>query len=678
MKRRFLIAPCPAKSCSSFPSILFGIIPLAAFFLLLLHPALLLAGTTVLTPVTLQLKWKHQFQFAGYYAAVEKGYYRDAGLVVTLREATQGSDPAEAVLNGEAQFGVGGSSLVLLRAEGKPVVALAAILQHSPLGILSLNANNIRNVHDLAGRRVMLEPMSAEVMALFRAEGVPDNAIKVVPHEFSLEKLLNGEVDAASVYSTTEPYQLEKRRIAYSIIYPERSGIDFYGDTLFTRREVVQKQPEMVRQFRDASLRGWKYALEHQDEMIDLILKRYNTHRLTRGQLAYEAGELQKLIRPDLMEVGYMNPGRWQHIADTYSQLGLIPAAKPFPLESFLHAGEQPRLPDWLYGTLGAAMAIIIAVSVVAIRFHYLNAALNDQMQLRDKAEAKLRKLSAAIIQSPVSIVITDTAGAIEYVNPKFCELTGYTAEEVAGQNPRILRGSILPPEFYSDLWRTILAGGLWHGEFLNKKKNGELFWEHATIAPIWDAQGELTNFIAIKEDITERKTLQEKLDHMAHHDELTGLPNRALFFDRIGRALAHAKRSQTGFALLFVDLDGFKTINDTYGHDSGDALLRETARRLAGCVRDSDTVARMGGDEFAVMLLDVADLGHITQVAEKMLTLLSLPFMFKGLECHVGASIGISIFPQDGDAVDTLMNTADMAMYRVKQGAKNNYAFAS
>jgi diguanylate cyclase (GGDEF)-like protein/PAS domain S-box-containing protein len=467
MERRFLNAPFPAKSFSSFRNALrTRMAPLAAFFLYFLHPALLLAGTTALTPDILQLKWKHQFQFAGFYAAIEKGYYRDAGLMVTFREAVQGADPTVAVLN--------------------------------------------------------------------------------------------GEVDAVSVNSTTEPSQL------------------------------------------------------------DIFLK------------------------------------------------------------GFLYSGEQPRFLGWLYGTLAGALAVIVAVSAVAIRFHYLNVALNDQMQLRDKAEEKLRKLSAAINQSPVSIIITDTSGVIEYVNPKFCELTGYAAEEVVGQNSRILRGSIQTPEFYGNLWQTILSGGLWHGEFLNKKKNDELFWEHATIAPIWNAHGELTNFIAIKEDITERKMLQEKLDHMAHHDELTGLPNRALFFDRIGQALAHAKRNDTGFALMFVDLDGFKDINDTYGHDSGDLLLQETARRLAGCIRDSDTVARMGGDEFAVMLLDVATPGQIHQVADKMLALLAAPFLLKGAECHVGASIGISVFPQDGDAVDTLMNMADMAMYRVKQGAKNNYAFAS
>ncbi|MDR3580217.1 MAG: ABC transporter substrate-binding protein [Oryzomonas sp.] len=679
MERRFPNVSRPAKSFSSFRNVLRGCLAsLAAFFLYLLLPAPLLAGTTVLTPVILQLKWKHQFQFAGYYAAIEKGYYRDAGLMVTLREAVQGADPTEAVLSGDAQFGVGGSSLVLVRAEGKPVVALAAILQHSPVGILSLSGSNIRNIHDLAGKRIMLEPKPAEIMALLKAEGVADDAVSTVPHELSLDKLLNGEVDAVSVYSTTEPYQLDKRKIAYNIISPERSGIDFYGDTLFTSQDVIQKQPDMVRQFRAASLRGWKYALEHQDEMIDLILKRYNSTHLTRGQLAYEAVEIDKLIRPDLVEIGYMNPGRWQHIVDTYSKLGIIPPSKPSFMKGFLYSGEQPRFPGWLYGALAGALAVIVAVSTIAIRFHYLNVALKDLMQLRDKAEEKLRKLSAAITQSPVSIVITDTSGVIEYVNPKFCELTGYAAEEVVGQNSRILRGSIQSPEFYGNLWRTIFSGGLWRGEFLNKKKNDELFWEHATIAPIWNAQGELNNFIAIKEDITERKMLQEKLDHMAHHDELTGLPNRALFFDRIWQALAHAKRNDTGFALMFVDLDGFKGINDTYGHDSGDLLLQETAQRLAGCIRDSDTVARMGGDEFAVMLLDVGTPGHIHQVADKMLALLSAPFLLKGAECHVGASIGISVFPQDGDAVDTLMNMADMAMYRVKQGAKNNYAFAS
>jgi diguanylate cyclase (GGDEF)-like protein/PAS domain S-box-containing protein len=679
MERRFLNAPRAAKSFSSFRKALRNrMAPLAAFILYLLLPAPLVAGTTALTPITLQLKWKHQFQFAGYYAAIEKGYYRDAGLLVTLREAVQDADPTEAVLDGDAQFGVGGSSLVLVRAEGKPIVALAAILQHSPSGILSLSSSNIKNVHDLAGKRIMLDPKPTEIMALLKAEGVAGDALSVVSHDFSLDKLLAGEVDAVSVYSTTEPYQLDKRKIPYNIIYPERSGIDFYGDTLFTSQNVLQKQPDMVRQFRAASLRGWKYALEHQDEMIDLILNRYNSSHLSRGQLTYEAVEINKLIRPDLVEIGYMNPGRWQHIVDTYAKLGIIPPPKPFFLNGFLYSGEQPRFPGWLYGALAGALTVIVAVSAVAIRFHYLNVALKDLMQMRDKAEEKLRKLSAAITQSPVSIVITDTTGIIEYVNPKFCELTGYAAEEVVGQNSRILRGSIQSPEFYGNLWQTIFSGGLWRGEFLNKKKNDELFWEHATIAPIWNAQGELNNFIAIKEDITERKMLQEKLDHMAYHDELTGLPNRALFFDRIWQALAHAKRNDTGFALMFVDLDGFKSINDTYGHDIGDLMLQETARRLAGCIRDSDTVARMGGDEFAVMLLDVATPGHIHQVADKMLALLSAPFQLKGIRCHVGASIGISVFPQDGDAVDTLMNMADMAMYRVKQSAKNNYAFAS
>ena len=294
----------------------------------------------------------------------------------------------------------------------------------------------------------------------------------------------------------------------------------------------------------------------------------------------------------------------------------------------------------------------------------------------RKQTENTLHKLSTAVEQSPAAIVITDANGAIEYVNPKFCHMTGYAVDEVLGRNPRVLKSDTLPEEFYRELWETILAGQEWQGEFHNRSKQGRLFWEKACISPIKNASGTITSFVAVKEDITERKHLQEQLAQMAHFDSLTGLPNRALFFDRTSQAITLAKRENRRCSVLFIDLDGFKDVNDTYGHETGDQLLCHVAERIKSILRASDTVARMGGDEFTVILASLKQRNDAARVAEKILTQLSQPFAIGTAICHIGASIGISIFPDDAEDAEKLLHGADTAMYAVKRSGKNNYCF--
>ena len=234
-------------------------------------------------------------------------------------------------------------------------------------------------------------------------------------------------------------------------------------------------------------------------------------------------------------------------------------------------------------------------------------------------SEDKLRMLAKAVEQSPVSVVITDPRGVILYVNPKFTKLMGYTAEEAIGKTPRIIKGEFLTREFYRDMWEVILSGQEWHGVFHNRTKSGELVWEAASISPIRDEDGNVTHFVGVKEDITELKRLQDELAHQASHDPLTGLPNRLLFNDRLHQALVQARRRDTAVALLYLDLNGFKPINDTFGHEAGDLLLIEVGRRLQGCVREADTVARMGGDEFTVLLHDIGGQEAIRPVLAKI-----------------------------------------------------------
>jgi len=288
----------------------------------------------------------------------------------------------------------------------------------------------------------------------------------------------------------------------------------------------------------------------------------------------------------------------------------------------------------------------------------------------------RLKILIKAIEQSPVSVIITDPHGVIEYVNPKFTQVTGYALEEAVGQTPRILNGGFLTRDFYKNMWDTILEGREWHGLFHNRTKAGDLVWELASISPIRDDDGTITHFVGVKEDITELKRLQDQMAHMAHHDQLTGLPNRFLFLDRLGQMLAQARRRETFFAVLYLDLDDFKAVNDTLGHAAGDSLLTAVAQRLLGCVRETDTVSRMGGDEFTILLADIQDLADVQRIVDTILKAISAPFTLGDTPCRVGVSIGVAIYPLNGLDTDPLLSAADTALYKVKAGGRGGSCF--
>jgi len=288
-----------------------------------------------------------------------------------------------------------------------------------------------------------------------------------------------------------------------------------------------------------------------------------------------------------------------------------------------------------------------------------------------------LRILVKAVEQSPVSVIITDTRGVIKYVNPKFTQLMGFTFEEAVGQTPRIIKGDFLSREFYKEMWTTILSGQEWHGVFHNRTKSGGLVWEVGSISPIRDDAGNITHFVGVKEDITEIKDLQDQLAHMARHDQLTGLPNRFLFLDRFQQTLVQSRRRKAIVGLMYLDLNDFKGVNDTFGHEGGDEVLAESARRLRGCVREADTVARMGGDEFTILLGDVQGREAVERIAENILQAFEVPFRLGEVERTIGVSIGVALFPAHGQTEDELLSRADKAMYVAKRRGGNGFQFA-
>lgn len=294
----------------------------------------------------------------------------------------------------------------------------------------------------------------------------------------------------------------------------------------------------------------------------------------------------------------------------------------------------------------------------------------------RERTEQTLRKLSQAVEHSPAIVIVSSADGTIEYVNPKFTEVTGYGFDEVVGTGWYDIRNGFSPLEGPTDLWPALEAGLEWRGELSNAKKSRESYWEYASISPIKRTDGTIVNYVAVKEDITLHKEYEQKLLRQANYDELTGLPNRLLACDRLAQALLRAERDGHGVAVGFVDLDDFKNINDTLGHVAGDQLLIETARRIRETVRASDTVGRLGGDEFLLVFPDLHFGRACEVVAEKILEALSKPFRIFNHEMFISASIGLTVFPDDGRDPDALLRNADTAMYRAKQRGKNTFQF--
>ncbi len=296
-----------------------------------------------------------------------------------------------------------------------------------------------------------------------------------------------------------------------------------------------------------------------------------------------------------------------------------------------------------------------------------------DVTELKNK-ESMIRVLSQAIEQSPSSVVITDTDANIEYVNHSFEKISGFTQQEVKGKNPSIFKSGLTPLKRYKEMWGCLLAKKPWAGEIQNKNKNGDIYWEYARIAPVIDESGEVTHYVGVKEDITEQKKQHEKMLYQAHYDNLTNLPNRFLALDRLSLMVRESSRNNTKVAILFLDLDGFKRVNDSMGHDAGDRLLVMVAQRLSETIREMDSLCRLGGDEFIILLHRISKVYDAQLVAEHLISQFKNVFTLDDRELVITASIGIACYPEDGSSADELLRNADTAMYRAKEMGRNTY----
>jgi len=290
--------------------------------------------------------------------------------------------------------------------------------------------------------------------------------------------------------------------------------------------------------------------------------------------------------------------------------------------------------------------------------------------------ENELRLAQTVFDTTSEAIVVTDVKNRIQAVNPSFTQVTGYTEEEVLGRDPGFLSSGRQDGEFYHNMWVQLCETGRWQGEIWNRRKNGDLYAEWLSISAVHGDDGEISQYVAVFSDITKRIKAEEMIRHQANYDALTNLPNRNLFLDRLSRSMIRAKRNQTQVALMFLDLDRFKSVNDTLGHNVGDLLLQEAAMRISGSVRETDTVSRLGGDEFTVIIPDLHHVNDVEKIASKILKKLAKPFSIQGHEIFLSGSVGVTVFPDDGDDLEVLLKNADTAMYRAKECGRNDFRF--
>ncbi|MBB3167386.1 GGDEF domain-containing protein [Simiduia aestuariiviva] len=499
-----------------------------------------------LTPVRVQLKWFHQFQFAGFYAAQSQGYFEQAGLAVELVEGGPSLDPVEQVLAGVADFGVGNSSLVLDYQEGKPVVFVAAIFQHSPFVILARDEAGINSVLDLEGRTLMGETHAAELLVYLISSGVDMSKVNLIPHTGDMRSLKVGRlpaIHASTAYISTEPFQAIKASIPYKIFSPRDAGIDFYGDSLFTTRAYADANPDVVKAMRDALLDGWRYARQHPEVVVSDILANYPT-RKDRLALTFEAHAINGLLNDELVEIGYVSTSRLKKISSLFVKAGLT--SGKLDLNGLLFQPSK-RTPVWVLNSIGGLIAVCLLSMVVAVRF-----------------------------------------------------------------------------------------------QRLNKQRLTEI--EH-------------------------RKRLEEKLIEQASTDPLTGLANRRRFQEVSEREFVQARRHKRPLGVVVIDLDSFKSINDRYGHHFGDVCLQSLARACHDSIRSGDLAARMGGDEFTLLLPDACENAADT-IKQRLYEWLKTHPVCEGNlgPVYLSISVGVGWWDENDEGINDVLRRADKNMYDEKR----------
>lgn len=501
-----------------------------------------------LEKIKLQLRWHHQFQFAGYYAAKHQGYYQQAGFDVDIIAGSPERQPVTELLKGNVDFAEGNSEVLHARLTGKPIIALAAIYQRSPSILLTKQSSSIRTVDDLKNKTVMLvdgrDSHDVDLLAMLHAAQTPIDDINIISSSYQINDLYNNHVDAFNSYLSNEPFYLEERGIKYNALKPSDYGIDFYSDILFTSEAMAKKHPDKVNRFMAASLKGWQYALNRPEEIIQIIKNDYQSEK-SFNHLRFEANTVRELIMPELISIGHIHPRRLQHMAEVFQQLGMVEDTKK------------------------------------------LNGFIFHPTSWQDRAIKFLPYIGGIILLMAIAICIQ-----------------AYTKK-------RLLH------------------------------------------------------------EIERRRAAENKLKQLALTDHLTELHNTRSFHQLISAETKRSERSKHPFSLITLDIDFFKGINDQYGHHVGDEVLCHLTTTVASNLRESDMFARVGGEEFVIILPNTREQQAVELAERARKKIEDNPYQFDEIHIRLTASFGVTEWRLFDNTNDT-MERADQALYQAKRNGRN------
>ncbi len=613
-----------------------------------------------LKKVVLQLNWLNQFQFAGYYVAKEKGFYKDLGLDVDIKEFNLDENISETKKEKSFDFGVGRSSLIIDKTKGEDIVALAAIYQSSPLMLLTRKDSNIKSPADLRGKKIMITPgaeNSASILAMIYSNKIYNKDLILQEHSFDVEDLINGKTDAMASYISNEPIIMKDRGVEYNILYPKDYGFDFYSDILFTSSEFINENPETTKRFLEASLKGWEYAFENKVETAELIYKKYNTQNKTYIQIIKEGEILKKLAFDDDLLLGCIEKNKLLEITSVFKVLGMV--NKDLDVDSFVYE-FNPHRTIVLEFTHYEKNIFLITLFFLFLIFVLVMILLRENKKSKDLLNTVINSTSDFIFYKDNELkyigcnnAFADFLGKSKNMiiaHSDFDFFTKKNAEKVRNYDLECLNENKIK---ITEQW-------------INTK-NKDILLQIKRI-PFKYSKKESNGIVVISRDITALYKVNELLKEQAYLDELTSIYNRKAYNEKLKESLGLYKRYGTTFSLLMFDIDDFKIVNDTYGHDKGDLVLKEITKTISKNIRKSDLFFRVGGEEF-VIIFPKSSMNNSMFFAEKIREEVE-NLKIADIE-KITISIGLTQV-EEGDDEDSLYKRADDLLYKAKHNGKN------
>ena len=610
--------------------------------------------------ITLQLNWLHQFQFAGYYMAKEKGFYNDLNLDVEINEYKSNTEIIKEIEMKRTDFAIGRSSLIIEKINGKDIVALAAIYQESPLMLLVKKDSNINSVKDLKNKKIMITPdakYSASILAMFSANELTINDFIVETHSFDINDLISGKIDAMSSYLSNEPIILNDKKIEYKIFHPKDFGFDFYSDILFSSSEFIKNNPKVTKDFYNASLKGWKYAFENLAETAEVIHTKYNTQKKSYIHLVKEGEILKKLAYTQNNEIGEFNENKLKNITNVFKLFGLI--NKDLNIKEFIFSENYPKTINFEISKRekNIIISILILLFIVFSLIIYL---------LRKNSQT--RKLLHTVINTTDDLIFYKNC-KLQYIgcNKSFENVSGKKESEIIGKDDFELFEKDIAQIFREQDLAILNNDRLSTSDEWLKINDKKLLFQTKKI-PFKYKEKNKKGILGISRDITILHEIQEKLKEQAYYDDLTKIFNRKAYNERIQEKFDMFNRYQIYFCIATYDIDDFKHINDTYGHDMGDKVLIEITNEIRNSIRKTDLLFRIGGEEFMIIFSKTL-MQEAYEVVEKTRVDISNMSIIENEKITI--SIGITEVKKD-DTPDLIYERADKLMYKSKKNGKN------